>query len=174
MRILLTAIAVLSATACVSKMASCQTGIQPYSAMFIGNQVNGANLWNYTLINTSESNVYTVILVQLEVDEQTQVVRAPNVAGWYVDPTIPNFVTWASKYDGLTAGQSVTDFAVEFSKKPEFQNWTALFNNIDDPGEYPSDNGVVLNASAVPEPGGLASFAVGLISFFGILKRRRA
>ncbi len=163
-RILLTATAAVLLAASASDPAVCQTGTQPYSATVFGHRTVTQD-WTYTLENTSEDANYTVWLLQIEVDEQTEVLSASRSTGWAVDISVPHFVTWIATSSELMKGESNSGFGVTYCVCPQYQNWSAMFNNIGDPSECPSDGGSIRMAET-PEPSALAALLVGLAAVF--------
>lgn len=155
--------------------AVCQTDAQIYGANVLGtrapNQVQ--EKWTYTLANTSDDANYTVWLLQIEVDEGTEVLSATKPANWAFDLSVPHFVTWIATGEGLLKGEFNTAFGITFSTAPQYQNWSAMFNNIGDPNECPSDGGVIRTA-AVPEPTSLAAVLFGLGTFIRLKKKSKA
>ena len=150
-----------------------QPGEQPYSALVVGTRTAGAAsvTWAYEVINTSSSDVYNLWLVAIEVDDDSDLLAAVSPAGWIADHTSqPHFVTWINFVSEIPAGQSETGFEVTFSAEPAYQTYSAMFNNIENPGETPVDFGDVL----VPEPASAAALMVGLTSLVAFLFRRRS
>ena len=153
-RTLLITVAAATVAAGASDPAICQTGTQPYSATVFGSRIANRvqEEWTYTLANTSDDANYTVWLLQIEVDEATQALSAVKPTGWAVDLSVPNFVTWIATGKELTKGEVNDGFGITFSANPEYQNWSAMFNNIGDPSECPSDGGIVRMAGCPSRP----------------------
>ncbi|MCL5104663.1 MAG: hypothetical protein M1133_11210 [Armatimonadetes bacterium] len=173
MRALLVAVVVV-VVASISTVAWCQLpGEQPYNAQVWGSplKVAGPEAWSYTVTNTSTSLNYTVWLVSIEVDEGAEINNVYTPVGWAADWSEPHFITLISTSTDLAAGQSKSGFVAEYSSRPVYQNWSAMFNNIADPFESPTTGGSVL--TNLPEPGSLAVLIVGL-GFAAGLARRRA
>lgn len=173
-RAFLTAVAAISLAAGSCGSALCQAE-QPYGAAVYGVRTasgSGSETWTYTLQNTSTSPEYTILLVQIEVDEGTDVVSASAPTGWEVDIKMPHFITLSCIGDDLLAGKSAYGFDVVYSACPEFQNWSAMFKNAFDPYESPADGGMV-DIAAVPEPATLTALLIGLAALARPLKRRK-
>lgn len=178
MRAFLIAIAVLvlALSASTPTMAWSIDGTQLFSAAVSGENITTTvpQTWVYTLKNTSPSSVYEISLLQIDVDEGTDIISAFKPAGWD-EPNldVENFVSWTCNRNAsfrIKAGQSINEFKVVFSKKPEYQNWSVMFVNTES-DESPADGGAVVMGSPVPEPTSLAAFVVGLASLVGLRKR---
>ena len=90
-----------------------------------------------------------------------------------MDISVPHFVTWIATGSELMKGESNNGFGVTYSVSPQYQDWSAMFNNIGDPSECPSDGGSIRMAQA-PEPSALATLLVGLAALFRPRKKSRA
>lgn len=131
----------------------------------------GPEAWSYTVWNTSSSPNYTVWLFAIGIDEGVDVTNVFSPDGWAADASVPQFVTWTSTMTDLPAGQSKTGFVAEFSATPTNQTWSAMFNNLADPYEMPTDGGPIIT---VPEPGSLTALIAGLGFAAGLLRKRRS
>ncbi|MCE5323731.1 PEP-CTERM sorting domain-containing protein [bacterium] len=154
--------------------AMCQAiGAQQYSALVMGQPVDigDPSAWVYTLTNTSASANYTIWLLAIEVDESTDVLNVSSPSGWACDTSVPHFISWMYVTNELYAGESENGFQAEYSAAPAYQSWTVMFNNIDNPGESPSEFGVL--ETAVPEPASMIAMLVGITSLVGVKMRRR-
>jgi len=127
------------------------------------------NTWIYTMHNTSASQEYTLWLIGLEVDEQTEVLNTVTPVGWSVDTdSQPHFITWMYYAGEIEAGGTQTGFQAQFTCAPAFQNFTALMSN-NETGEAPTVDGIV----TLPEPAGIAILLTGLAPLVAFTLRRR-
>lgn len=155
----------------------------PYSAQVVGTQTApGSNTWAYTVTNTSSSSKYVAWLLSIEVDpislvlpeEAAEIVTYSGVTGWApsFDPAVgKNTINWFTFTRELPAGESQIGFQLTFNRVPQFQNWTVMFDNVENAGEAPVAFGDI---QSVPEPTGIAALALGLTALAGVLRRRQS
>lgn len=171
MRALMLIVAVLAA-ACCGPTAWCDTFPTDYNADVCGapTGVAGPVGWAYWVANTSGSMDYSVWLLQIEVDENTDILSVQTPAGWRPDTTVPHLAMWTCSPGGLAAGASLTGFAALFGSEPTTQGWTVMFRNSSSPGDMPVAFGMV----STPEPASILAILTGLASVAASsLKRRR-
>lgn len=173
MRALLTAAVLLAVLCGITTTAWCQlSGAQPYSALVVGSRTAGiaSVSWSYNVTNTSSSDVYALWLIAIEVDDASDVLAVASPDGWVADHTSQaHFITWINFVGDIRAGESQGGFQATFSAEPTSQSYSAMFDNIENPGETPVDFGIVI----VPEPASAAVLIVGLTSLIPFLSRRR-
>lgn len=152
-------------------------GEVPYGASVVGTPPSGtASLsWTYRVTNTSAFDRYTLWLVAIEVDEDTEVLGAISPDGWAVDyESQPHFVTWMCYATELPRDTSQDGFGITFDGQPGYQMYSAMFTNTENPGDTPVDFGdVILGAGQTPEPTSAAALVLGLSSIVGIRLRKR-
>lgn len=174
MRAFVAAVALALLVSCVPKPSFCQDDTQTYGACMTGIKIPDTQQerWSYSLQNTSQDDRYTVFLLQLEVDEVTQIVSIESPDLWSPDTTIPHFITWFCEGE-LPASAIQDGFEVQYSATPTYQSWSVMFDFKDDPDLSASTGGDVL-VSYVPEPASISSLVVGLAAIAGAyIKRRR-
>ncbi|MCE5315231.1 MAG: PEP-CTERM sorting domain-containing protein [Armatimonadota bacterium] len=149
--------------------------VQEYSALVVGAPVDIANptSWIYTLTNTSSSSSFTVWLLAIEIDEGTDVTNIHSPSGWSCDWSVPHFINWMYVSGELPAGESLSGFQADYSREPELQSWTVMFNNTDNPGETPTDFGTV-SLLSVPEPSSIVALLVGVTALCGRKRRKHS
>ncbi|MHB9036534.1 MAG: PEP-CTERM sorting domain-containing protein [Armatimonadota bacterium] len=159
--------------ACCTQAWCLEANAQPYSALVLGEPLNvaGPSIWDYTLTNTSPNTSYTVWLLAIEIDEATEVVNINSPRGWACDWSVPHFISWMYVTGELSTAQSQIGFQAEFSQVPEYQTWTVMFNNTDNPGESPTDFGTV--ATSLPEPSSVVALMLGVTALAGLKNRKR-
>ena len=79
---------------------------------------------------------------------------------------------WICLASEVPQGVSQGGFGIDYSTEPAYQMYSAMFTNVENPGDTPVDFGNV-GTSPVPEPASLATVLVGLSSLVGVVIRRK-
>lgn len=174
MRAFMLASALLALMFCCSATAWClEVGEQPYGASVWGTRVGSvaSQSWIYQVTNTSADERYTIWLLAVEVDEACDVLGATSPDGWAADwQSQPHFVMWICLASEVPQGVSQGGFGIDYSTEPAYQMYSAMFDNVENPGDTPVDFG---NVQTIPEPASLATVLVGLSSLVGVVIRRK-
>lgn len=167
---LLGALALATALTYCAAASTAQAGEQPYGALVIGSHTDppDANTWTYTIQNTSANAGFALWIFAISVNPEASVLDVVTPPGWEGNWDDPHFITWTC--DGeMTTGESQCGFAATFDTEPTVQEWTAMFDNLSNPGETPADFGLVL---FVPEPAGIITLLAGLSTLAATIRRR--
>ena len=143
---------------------------EPYSAAVVGAVMGapGSNAWTYAVVNTSQESCYTIWLLQIEVDELTEVASASSPRGWIVNLDTPQVIMWFTSSAAISQTQALSGFDATFGSTPNYQRWTAMFDNEEVPGNTPVDYGEVI----VPEPAAFVLLAWAALTAAGTLRKR--
>ena len=168
MRARLFAVFALAAAVCGCATAWSAPTAEPYDALVTGAPV-GPNAWVYTITNTSSDPNYSVWLLQIEVDDRTNVLGVASPVMWTANLDVPYLVMWMTGSAFVPAGQARSGFRATYDSVPAYQCWTVMFRNETVPGEFPVGFGNVL----VPEPGVVLAMLTGMASLIAQLRKRR-
>jgi hypothetical protein len=166
--------ALLVAVAAIATVSfAAPTAAESYGARVIGAPDSLVNqcVWNYTFVNDSSSEDYSIWLVQIDVDPGIYVMGASAPTGWTADFEQPNpdhFVTWTCNSPELEVKDQLQGFQAVFDTRPTYQGWSAQISNSKDPDAILSDSGVVTTV----EPGACTALLTGLIGVTAFAMRR--